>query len=586
MKLSFVLRFTSADAIRRTLWSLSRLAPVEGLSLDVLLVGKTADRESLKELTALNDRGQIRAVCREGDADGCCGIDSLWAHLDSDYLILASGGVLFDADFLSVLNPELTRGSAIIKGRYAEDDWIDRSFVRFPQSCYRGLDTLVIRRELLLKVGIPREDNLFHSRLIHKLLKTGENLSYVGELKVIPVTPLFISRKEILLFFKVMKELASLWEKELSFSVALSALAQVVEDCLRFIAAIEDNVSLRKNFARELCEFVGALQHTFGATHPEVDVCAALSLQNAYLTRCLKERDSDRLCFAYDKQRRAQLEQSLSIRQEEGQAFERYYRTLGRFVLRECDVKAQERFYLVTSSTMHPLYREQFELYFDCNPFLKTPGIEVSFVDSSPYQGSLSCVYNRFIDSFNLNEDAWLIFLHCDVEIIDDLAEVFKDLSTDCIYGPCGAVKVRVQGELKNVFTGFNDHQRRDRQGFMQGGANLQYAGPELKVDTLDCLMVAIHTSLLRRYPLRFDEHLIMDAVVEDFCMQAMESYGIESRLVKLQCCHHSNSSGDTAHQSQRFYEALRYVNHKYPQAQYAGTCAMLGGRSLEGIHL
>lgn len=579
MKLTFALRFTSQDAVKRTLWSLSRLTPAESLHLKVLLLGEPHERESLRKLSALSDRGQIRAVCVTGR--GFSGLERILERLDSDYVILAAGGTLFDPGFLSALNPELTNGSAIIKGRHTEDDWTDSVFVRNARLMYRGLETLVIRRDYLLgRKLFADEDSLFHSRFLYRLLHAGESVRYVSALKVTPAAPVIASRREAVLLFRVLKELAALWEKEIGVRDTLTLLGRITGDILRYIAAIEGSVALRKTTALELCDFAGVLEHAYAADHPETDACAALAQNDPKLTRLFKEHDSDRLCFFYERQQRELLGQSLQIRIEEGQAFERYYRTLAGFVLKNSSRESAERFELVTSSTMQPLYREQFENYFIGNPFLKAPGIKLTFADSTPFKGSLSRVYNRFIESCDLSEDAWLIFLHCDVEIIDDLHAVFKGLSRDCIYGPCGAVKVRMQGGIKNVFTGFNDHQRRDRLGFMRGGANLHYAGPELRVDTLDCLMVAVHTALLRRYPLRFDEHLVMDAVVEDFCMHAMEEYGVESRLLRLQCCHHSNSTGDPAHQSRRFYDAVSYVRHKYPHALYAGTCALLGGGS------
>lgn len=63
MKLTFVLRFTSQDAVKRTLWSLSRLTPAESLYLKVLLLGELHDRAALRELRAFSERGQISGVC-------------------------------------------------------------------------------------------------------------------------------------------------------------------------------------------------------------------------------------------------------------------------------------------------------------------------------------------------------------------------------------------------------------------------------------------------------------------------------------------------------------------------------------------
>ncbi|HIV16114.1 MAG TPA: hypothetical protein IAB18_09500 [Candidatus Avisuccinivibrio pullicola] len=295
MKLTFALRFNSQDAVKRTLWSLSRLTPAESLHLEVLLLGESHERESLRKLSALSDRGQIRTVCVTGR--GFSVLERILESLDSDYVILAAGGTLFDPGFLSALKPELTYGSVIIKGRHTEDDWTDSVFVRNARLMYRGLETLVIRRDYLLgRKLFADEDSLFHSRFLYRLLHAGESVRYVSALKVTPAAPVIASRREAVLLFRVLKELAALWEKEIGVRDTLTLLGRITGDILRYIAAIEGSVALRKTTARELCDFAGALEHAYAADHPETDACAALAQNDPKLTRLFKERDSDRLC--------------------------------------------------------------------------------------------------------------------------------------------------------------------------------------------------------------------------------------------------------------------------------------------------
>ena len=44
-----------------------------------------------------------------------------------------------------------------------------------------------------------------------------------------------------------------------------------------------------------------------------------------------------------------------------------------------------------------------------------------------------------------------------------------------------------------------------------------------IKVQTFDCQCLIIHSSLINRYKLRFDENLTFDLYVEDFCANANE---------------------------------------------------------------
>ena len=82
-------------------------------------------------------------------------------------------------------------------------------------------------------------------------------------------------------------------------------------------------------------------------------------------------------------------------------------------------------------------------------------------------------------------------------------------------------------------------------------------------MDTFDCQCLVVHSSLIRRYGLRFDERLSFDLYVEDFCVGAYERYGIESHILLMECHHFSQGSI-----GQRFYEALACLQEKYRSAR------------------
>ena len=79
------------------------------------------------------------------------------------------------------------------------------------------------------------------------------------------------------------------------------------------------------------------------------------------------------------------------------------------------------------------------------------------------------------------------------------------------------------------------------------------------RVDCFDCQCLIVHSSLVKKYGLRFDEKLLFDMYVEDFCVNAFEKYGVISRTIKIECTHFSRGSINA-----RFHSSLDYVREKY----------------------
>ena len=79
------------------------------------------------------------------------------------------------------------------------------------------------------------------------------------------------------------------------------------------------------------------------------------------------------------------------------------------------------------------------------NPHVNKHGIEIQF-DHNRDKG-LPERYNEYIEQ-NLNEDCWLVFIHDDVELLEDIALKLEGIPKNIIYGACGAKKSNGKGEI------------------------------------------------------------------------------------------------------------------------------------------
>ena len=146
---------------------------------------------------------------------------------------------------------------------------------------------------------------------------------------------------------------------------------------------------------------------------------------------------------------------------------------------------------------------------------------------------------------------------------------IVDNLDHNHLYGPIGAI---VNGDHKisygQIFQGIEGHV-------------IQYGNPIEKptlVDTVDCQCLFFYTDLLGKYSLRFDENILLSfhQYVEEFCLNASCSFGIDTFAVPMRCKHLSWGKIDDD-----FNLALNYINSKYPQKQWAGTCTHLKKKTI-----
>jgi hypothetical protein len=193
--------------------------------------------------------------------------------------------------------------------------------------------------------------------------------------------------------------------------------------------------------------------------------------------------------------------------------------------------------------------------------------------------------YNYFLNNYDFSAKEWLVFCHEDFNLLEsNFYETLAKLDKNFIYGPIGSRLV--EGVLKIDFNKkSHSFPYKDLIGSIiqrkKDGSDPHFVGNRIVdptiVDTVDCCCIIVHSTLIEKFNLRFDEYLSFDLYAEEFCMNAKENHSIESKVLQIKCEHWS--SGNI---TERYYRGINHLNQKYPKALYAGTCSFVGGGTLE----
>ncbi|EKE20424.1 MAG: Methyltransferase type 11 [uncultured bacterium] len=233
----------------------------------------------------------------------------------------------------------------------------------------------------------------------------------------------------------------------------------------------------------------------------------------------------------------------------------------------------------MTKKTIFISAVNDFDIYRQCvveNKYVKdNNAIKTVCLDNSKENKFISKRYNEFISSYDFSSEVWFVFCHSDWEIMEDIAPKLESLDKNCLYGPIGAIIIK---NNHGIVTSEGRGRIYDRK---RDGSNLRlmecYSIKNgIAVDTFDCQCLIVHSSLIKKNNLRFDEQLEFDMYVEDFCMNAMVSRGIESRILKLECCHRQQL--DDINERPNFFDKLNYINNKYHNHLFGTTILPLGG--------
>lgn len=208
-----------------------------------------------------------------------------------------------------------------------------------------------------------------------------------------------------------------------------------------------------------------------------------------------------------------------------------------------------------------------FDMYDRCvrrNP--NNCGAQFVWYDNNVENVPIPVRYNLFLDDCRDCDD-WLVFCHEDFQFCEPLEWKLSSMDKGAIYGVFGA-------RLAMPGVGLQVDSNKD-------GSDASFRGSIITkatlVDTVDCACLIVHSSLVLRYGLRFDENLTYDLYTEDFGISAHERFGVKTYVLPIKSHHYSYGNI-----MPRFYEQLDYLNRKYSDASciYVTTTSYAIGRS------
>ena len=87
-------------------------------------------------------------------------------------------------------------------------------------------------------------------------------------------------------------------------------------------------------------------------------------------------------------------------------------------------------------------------------------------------------------------------------------------------------------------------------------------------VSSVDCCCLIVHSSLINKYNLRFDENLSWHMYAEDFCIHAKAVHNITSLITQFDCFHLGEGK-----LSDDFRTCAKYVKDKHKLKWLKTTC-------------
>jgi hypothetical protein len=189
--------------------------------------------------------------------------------------------------------------------------------------------------------------------------------------------------------------------------------------------------------------------------------------------------------------------------------------------------------------------------------------------------------YNDFIDANVLsesseNQDFWCVFTHQDFGFMEDVDLVLKKLSKDCIYGAIGVKIFRgiFFGKKEDNKIGFKTTLKLILGMVLQGQNDFnlkKYAHRAFfqpKVDSIDCCCIMLHSTLIKKYNLHFDENLNFHMYAEELCYRSKKDYKIKTKIAQLKCFHLGRGV-----LNEEFYNSAQYLKDKFNIKKIPSIC-------------
>jgi len=197
--------------------------------------------------------------------------------------------------------------------------------------------------------------------------------------------------------------------------------------------------------------------------------------------------------------------------------------------------------------------------------------------DNTKENTALTKHYNYFIeenipqDATPENSDFWCVFMHQDFAFQEDIDLALKNLDKNFIYGPIG-----IKFLTPNLCQSKERFKPTDAICFgkilQMAGSQFIHYGCEIKeptiVDTVDCCCIIMHSSLIRKFNLRFDENLSFHMYAEELCYRARRDYELETKANQFHCFH--LGAGTT---NEEFKNSAQYLKAKFNINKIPSTC-------------
>lgn len=200
---------------------------------------------------------------------------------------------------------------------------------------------------------------------------------------------------------------------------------------------------------------------------------------------------------------------------------------------------------------------------------------EIIAFDNSKENIAITKRYNNFIkEKIKLdanNEGFWCAFIHQDFGFMESPNSVFEKLDKRFIYGVVGAKFFNIIHFNRD---GFKRFFVKNYGMILQGNNDFNFHeyGQKIKrpktVNSIDCCCVIVHSSLIRKYNLEFDENLNFHMYAEELCYKAKKTYKIKTKVVQMDCFHMGTGKLD-----EEFKKSAQYLKEKFKIKRIPSTC-------------
>lgn len=199
--------------------------------------------------------------------------------------------------------------------------------------------------------------------------------------------------------------------------------------------------------------------------------------------------------------------------------------------------------------------------------------LEVIDFDNSKENIAITKRYNNFIDRSvsNCEEDFWCLFIHQDFGCEENISPRLEKFDKNCIWGAIGAKLYKGlffgrEGFKKSISINWGQIKQGNNDfNFKKYGRRIF---GQKTVDAVDCCCIIIHSSLIKKYDLRFDENLSFHMYAEELCYRAKKEHKIKTKVSQIKCFHLGRGKI-----GEEFFKSAQYLKEKFKIDRIPSTC-------------